>query len=472
MSRRPDPDFDDGWLPEQEEKEGDFPAFLMNPKGVIERRGRWMLAFLVLGLCITGLLVARWQPYYLARSTVVVTSQQIPEEFVRSTVRENSIANIDSMMGEVLAQDSLSKVIDKFDLYADQRGRMRIELVNRLRKNFTLAPTTKEQNQDGTTLIYALSFGDVSAARAADVANELANLLVKEAIARRSQTAQRTTEFLKRELGRDEASLKTATQAVTEFRRAHRGQLPSELEANLQRLQMLSERGTALLERIAERDNQIATVAAAGTDHPTEAQALLTELRREYAREVAVHTEEHPNVASLRRRVAVQEETVARENAAGRGLSPQTRVMIDAYKHEIASLRTQLKKTEEDMATINEEIDQTPEVAEQLAALTRKEAVVREDYLDTLRKVEEAELAETLESEAQGAQVAVLDRAEPPTRPERPRLMVLSLGLAGSLFACLAVGILLEYVDPVVVTIRQLDGLSDAPVLGAFPHIT
>ena len=114
-------------------------------------------------------------------------------------------------------------------------------------------------------------------------------------------------------------------------------------------------------------------------------------------------------------------------------------------------------------------IDGTPAVGEQLSVLQQKEMVLRERYLDSLRKVEQAKLAENLENAQQGAQVSILDHAHMPTSPERPRWMLGVAGLLASLGFGVAVMILLELVDPVIVSTRQLDRLGDAGCLGSLP---
>ena len=61
-------------------------ALLRHPFGILRRRWIWMLLALVVGLSGTVLLYVTRVPTYEASATVIVSGQQIPEEFVRSTV--------------------------------------------------------------------------------------------------------------------------------------------------------------------------------------------------------------------------------------------------------------------------------------------------------------------------------------------------------------------------------------------------
>ena len=92
----------------------EIPAFVQDPLGVLQRRWPWMTAAVVLGLALTFVALWFWKPSYLARATILITSQQIPEEFVRSTVREDSIANVNAMAGTVLSQENLVRILDEF----------------------------------------------------------------------------------------------------------------------------------------------------------------------------------------------------------------------------------------------------------------------------------------------------------------------------------------------------------------------
>ena len=54
----------------------------------------------------------------------------------------------------------------------------------------------------------------------------------------------------------------------------------------------------------------------------------------------------------------------------------------------------------------------------------------------------------------------------------RPRRILLAAGLAVSFVLCLGVGALLETVDPVLLTVPQLESVAEAPVLGSVPHMS
>jgi uncharacterized protein involved in exopolysaccharide biosynthesis len=450
----------------------ELPAFLLDPLGVLKRRWPVMLAAVIIGLGITGVVGWLFQPTYVAQGTLLISSQQIPEDFVRSTVPEDSIANMNAMLGEVLSQENLAQIVDRFDLYAEARDETtQLELVRRARAHIEVLPGSRPKRGE-TALLYALSFEHRDPVLAAEVANSLAALFVEANISRRSEQARRTTEFLRRELEGDERELREQTGLVSEFRRANRGVLPDELETNLRKIELLSQQRESLVGRIAEGEKRIAALASAPSGLlVSEHEMLLDEFRKQLARESAAHTDEHPNVAALRRRIERQERIIADERAENRRASGLVVRPIAAESQELELLKSRLAQTEAQIVERNARVDRTPTVAEQLTAMTQKVEVLREDYLSTLRKVEEAELAESLEVAQQGAQVSILDPAQPPSSPSLSRWHLLAGGVSATLVLAVGIAVLLELVDPVIVSTRQLEAIAERVALGSLPRI-
>jgi uncharacterized protein involved in exopolysaccharide biosynthesis len=444
-----------------------LPAFVFDPLGVLRRRWIWMLAAVCVGMVATAFAVHRSKPTYVAQASVLLTSQQIPEDFVRSTVREDAISNINAMVGKVLSRENLSRLIDEYKLYAEAPPDMTMdEKVGQLRDSITVEPQSSWGTGRGQgSMIYVVQYRSKDPAGVAGVANALAGLFMEASIERRGELARLTTSFLSRELKRDEEELRAQSQKVSDFRREHRGELPSELDTNLRRLEMLSERNQALSNQIAAKENRIITLESMPqTTVKTQNETLLEELQRQLAQQSAVLTDEHPNVIALRERVARQSEAVEAERKAAGGS-----VVIAAERRDLDLLKNQVRENQKSIDDLSQRIDITPTVGEQLSVLEQKETVLRERYLDSLRKVEQAQLAENLESAQQGAQVSILDRAHRPTSPERPRWMLAAAGLVASLGLGVGVMILLELIDPVIVNTRQLERLNDGGCLGSLP---
>ena len=447
--------------------EGQIPPFLLDPVGIFARRRLWMALALIVGLAATAAAVCWWPQRYEAEARVVINSQQIPREFVRSTIAESSMAYLNAAVGHVLSHENLDRILETHGLYPELRNRVpRETLVERMRGDITVEPE-KSVSREGvqTSIIYRLAFESGNPQQSADVANSLAGLLLDATLEQRTEQARSVTRFLKQALERDEQELRTQSQKLSEFRREHRGELPSELEPSMRKLEMLHDRRAGLTTEIARAENNLGS--GTGGAPLSENEALLRELRRKLASEVAANTDEHPNVIALRRRVADLDAIVNAERTDGDSSSPS----LTAGRRELILMHEQVGSIDREMDELVARIDRIPVVGEELAALEQKEQVLRENYLSSLRKVEEAELAETLETAQHGAQIEILERARPPAQPKLSRLLLAVAGIVASLGLAVAVALLLELVDPVVLSYQQLEQVIDRPVLGSLPRI-
>src|SRR5260370_35524813 len=85
---------------------------------------------------------------YPARTLVLVWRPAVPTEYVKPVVTEDVSQRLSSMKGEVLSRSRLEPAIEKFNLYANERARLHMEvLVESLRKAVGSTPL---QGRPGT----------------------------------------------------------------------------------------------------------------------------------------------------------------------------------------------------------------------------------------------------------------------------------------------------------------------------------
>ncbi len=451
---------------------GQLPSLIADPFGVLERRWRWMLAVAALGVLATGAAVLMMPVTYVASVTVLVSHQQISEAFVPDTTGDKGIESVDALVGEVLSRERLGPIVENYSLFESVRGQMTDTEVIQLARNRVLVtpsePMTPTRRGESSNL-YVISFEYEKADVAAGVANDLASLFMGAASRVRGRQTRLTTEFMRAELGRSERELRAQESLVTEFKQEHRGELPSELAPNSSRLERLAIERQSIVTQLASAEARLARLRDLGdlTD-PSSPYARLGSLRDRLVSELAVNTEEHPNVVSLKRAIAALEAEVA---AGPRNEDPTTGVALRALETEVGDLRARLGRNEREAAGLEARVARTPQAEEQLSAMEQRAGVLRETYVTNLRKVEAAELAQNVESAQQGARVEVLDRALPPSSPVRNRLLIAVGGIAGALAAAIGVALVLELRDPVIVSPRQVEEELGLPVLGSVDQI-
>jgi len=464
-----DPELEEGANPL-----GHLMRVVRDPVGVLRRRWLWMTLALLLGAAGVGAGVTMMQPRYEAQAQILVSAQQIPEDFVRSTVRENSLDNLNAMVGEILSRKNLSEVIDRHRLYGEDGDEAaREQLVQRLRGAVAIAPMHGVTGtRGGASQVFGVSFTYHEPEAAAAVANDLAHLFVEASVERRSRQARTTTEFLRRELERADRELREVNQKISDYQQEHRGELPGDLQPTLAKLERLEQKRQSLTREIGERDERIAALSQdeEGELAP-EPERELANLRVQLLRELGIHTREHPNVQALEQRIQRLEKQIEdNPEMLSRSRSEQSRA-LEAERRERELLVEQLEQTRQTMEELDARVDRIPGRGEELSALERRADVLREKYLEFLRKVQDAELAETLESAQQGPRVETLESARPPRQPVQPPIQILALGMIGVLGLAGAVGLGLELLDPVILEAEQLDDLLGAPALGSLPRL-
>lgn len=453
---------------------GGLPAFLKDPLGVLRRRWPWMLGVALLGVAATVGVVASMPVTYLARATILMTSQQIPQDFVRTTVPDEPYQRINALVGEILSRERLASMIEEHGLYAELRKEAPLsEVVSTMRANVDIGPDAgvgRRSRNDGSS-IFAVQFRHEDPVVAAEVANELAGLFTGASARQRGQQARLTTQFLRAELERTERELREQDRKITAFKERYRGELPGELDTNLNKLERLGSQRQSLNAQIAEAETRLAMLTEGGADAPASSPAArLANLKARLVEQLAVNTEEHPNVISLERQIADLEAKMASGEVAD-AADPQRSILIESTRRSVEDMRTMLREVNTELAEREQAVARTAQREEELKALEDDAQVLRDNYLQFLRKVQAAELAENLESAQQGERVAVLDRALPPTQPEKRRLKYMVAGLLGSFLMALGLGLGLELWDPVVVSGEQIQADFELPVLGSVPRI-
>src|SRR6516162_2530619 len=131
--------------------------------GVLRKRKFYGLIPFV-GVFAIGFAVAMvWPPTFLSEGKILVESQQIPVDLVRPTVTATAAERIATIQQRVMTRDNLLKIVDKYQLFADQRDRLsRTDLLDLMRANTIVKPVelgTLGTQQNGQNLTVAITVG-------------------------------------------------------------------------------------------------------------------------------------------------------------------------------------------------------------------------------------------------------------------------------------------------------------------------
>lgn len=463
-------------------------------------RHRWVIVVpMVLGT-IAAVGFGRLLPNrYRSETLVLVVPQRVPESYVRATVTTRIEDRVQSIREQILSRTRLERIVDELNLFVEERKTRPMEdLVETMRDNVS----TRVVRDDAFTVSFIASDPVV----AQKVTARLASLFTEENSRDRENQAESTNQFLQTQLEAARQRLVDHEKRVEEFRLRYAGQLPDQVNSNLQALQNTEMQVQAVIEslnRDRDRrlfvDRQLADArnpdiappppppALAGTQPPTPRQQF--EQAEAELRQMATRLKPtHPDYIALNGKVERLREQAnrARENAPA-AVGPATVSPAEALRAsrlrelqaELETLDRQIAQKQQDetrlravISTYRSRIEAAPTREAEMIALTRDYDTLQQQYRSLLEKSEESRLAANLERRNIGEQLRILDPAGVPHRPFTPnRLLINAGGAAAGLTLGLLVAAFLEYRDRTFRTVDDLVGVMALPVLAVMPAV-
>jgi polysaccharide chain length determinant protein (PEP-CTERM system associated) len=481
----------------------------MEPQEFLElfRRRKWMIVFLVLFIMLGASVYSVVVPeLYRSSTTIMVISQQVPEAFVRPTVTSRIEERLASIQQQVQSRTRLMRVMHEFGLYQQDGGDPSEAAVEAMRNRVGIRVRRNET--------FTISFVHEDPHMAQAVASRLASFFIDENLKTREQQAVGTSEFLETQLQETKAKLEIQEEKVKQYKMLFLGELPQQLQANLNmltnyqsQLQSNAEAIRSAEDRKAHLESQITSQQRALTARITEGGQIVTDTmesllidlsrrRAELAELTTRYTDRYPEVIRLRREVARLEKEI--EDLVEKGpqveeMNPGLAAKIRAARQhrfaetgEIRRLRGQIETLDLQLASLNREgeeirgniarlqarVEQAPAREQEMIALTRDYENLRRSYDDLLKKKLESDIAQDLEKRQQGEQFLVLDPANLPEKPFQPnRPMIFLYALIASCVLGFGGVVGLEMLDPTIRGKKEFTHFFDVGVLACIPII-
>jgi uncharacterized protein involved in exopolysaccharide biosynthesis len=376
--------------------------------GILKKRIFYILVPFVLVLVAGSAAAMLWPPTYLSEGKILVESQQIPADLVKPTVTTASKERIQVIEQRVMTRDNLLAILDKYQMFADQRDSLsRTELLDLMRQNTKIKPLELDQatgRTDGlTTIALTVGFTDRRPDVATKVANELITLFLNEDARNRTNRAMETTKFLAREVQRLEGDLAAIDAKIADFKRKYVALGPLPLS-----------------------DQTLPQLAV---------------LKAELAQKSGVYSKAHPDVLRLKRQIAAIEQmtmpsaATATATAAAAAGSPIDKDALDALQAQRTSIQKNLETA-----------------ADKLSAAQLGEKLERDQFAERLQVLEQAVMPQK------------------PIKPNRGK--ILALALLGAVMAGFVGVFAVESLDRTIRGSRDLASVADGHLILAIPYIS
>jgi polysaccharide chain length determinant protein (PEP-CTERM system associated) len=473
-------------------------------------RRRWWVIIPTVALCgLTALITLLFPMRYESQTMIIIQPRDVPSDFVKDLIGGNTDERLSAIEQTILSRTNLLKILNEFESWLPEyRGLNDDRKVIKLKKRIAIEfPSEQRRGVFLPTTNILISYRDQNPELAQKITARLASLFIEQDNRARENKVFGTAEFLEVELKKVAEQLRQSEDVLKALKQRNRYEMPTELETNLRTLDRLQIQKNGNLEaldryvtlqmnlerQISETPAMVFRASSGKSDVAgAPAQNPLVESYRKKEQEYKELTLKakptHPDVRRLKAELEQLKKDIPPEDLAAtenrNTPDPPAPVAIPnpVYQSLTAQLRQlqtdieirekEKKWIEDEMAKYSLRIQNTPRVEQEMMDVTRANAELTKQHEELKTKLEQAQLAGSLESRQKGAQFEIIDPANYPLEPSPPgRLVILLCGFGISLGVGVLTALVVNTLNQRVWTHHELERALEAPVLVEIPTI-
>jgi polysaccharide biosynthesis transport protein len=475
------------------------PARTLEDYGTIAWRRRWWLIVpLFLGWCFVVISGRFMAPRYRSETVILIEQQRASEQYVLPNLSIDLQARLQNITQQILSRTKLLEITRRFHLYGqDQIPNDPEALVERMRRDIKI-DLIQALGRPGELSAFRVSYSAPSPVLAQQITKELTSFFIDENLRTRRQTSENTTQFLEKELDAARADLEQQDERLRTFKASHLGELPEQLQTNVQVLTGLQTRLQAQTDALEAANQQQlyleSLLVQYQGSHPQQSSGAelspanvddqLAALNAQLADLSVRYKPDHPDVHQLKEKIARLEqwkregEATADSAASAKRLPDphepapvlQVKNQLSANKLQTARLQQTVSRLEKQIGEYQNRLNIAPLREQEFAEINRDHQQSRTAYESLLNKKTQSEMATDLVKQGQGEVFSVID---PPNLPEKPywpdRFKLSLLGLIFGMILALGATVLVEMLDVRIHREEDVRSLLAVPVLAGIP---
>jgi uncharacterized protein involved in exopolysaccharide biosynthesis len=318
-------------------------------------------------------------PIYESRSTILIETQDIPEDIVHSTVTGLIEERLQGLGQVVLNRKQLLDLINRFNLYPEERlVQNPSALVDKMRNDISVDMIQTEVNDPErarsgmATYAFSVAFEGKQPEKVLQVTNTLTSLYLEENIKNREEKAQSTYLYLEARIKEVEADMEDVQERIADFKARNKFLLPELQPINIRNLERLESQIAYREDEVRKKLEQIRywqstqsstpkyiTVRTTGGQRLITPEEELDRMRRDYVALTATRSADHPDAQNLLKEITALEEQVRQ-------------------RQDIKTYQDELEATENELADAQEKYsNQHPDVLRLTRAVERLQNDVR-----------------------------------------------------------------------------------------------
>lgn len=456
---------------------------------IVKRRKMSIILPVVLIFALAAIVSLVMPPTYRSTSTILIEEQEIPRDYIVSTVAGYAEQRLQTINQRVMSATKLLEIINKYNLYSDLRKRWtNEEIIAKMRKDIKLETVSAEVDDPRAgrsakvTIAFTISYCGKNPGAVQQIANVLASLYLEENLKVRGQQSEGAARFFQEEMQRAQAKMAELDGKIAAFKNQNIDALPDNNMLNLQelaRIDLTVDQMNSNLRALLEKESILKTqMEGIPTDAEVKERARLNDLRASLVNLRSRVSDEYPDVIKLKQEIAelekkqkVQGKVIPADNLDS--LSYVTlSAQLTGTQAEIGSLRKQIASLAGKRNDYRKRIAMSPKVEEGYKALYTERNNLQAKYDDLMKKYMEANVAQGLEKGQMGERFTLIDPARLPEKPVRPNIPVfLLVGLVLGVTTGTGIATFNEVSDKTFHTADSLARAFSFPVVSGIPEI-
>lgn len=347
-------------------------SYRLNYGEIVKRRFPLSAAVGAFLLVVTVALTFGLPSIYKSRSVILIEAQEIPQDLVRSLVTSFADQRMQTIAQRVLTNANLTEIIQRYDLYQEEREREPLEnVLGKMREDITMQPISadvvdpKQGKAVKATIAFELAYENESPELAQRVANEIASLFLNENLKQRTEASADTLGFLSGEAEKLRGNVAELEAKLAEFKKRNVESLPELQNLNLElmnrtevqinqldtQLQSLVQQRVYLESELAQQKPNTQLISETGQRILGPADRLKV-LESEFTPLAARYGANHPDVVAKRKEIES-----LRSQVGGGGAAKELALRLEQAQSELSIASNKYSEDHPDVKRLRREVE-------------------------------------------------------------------------------------------------------------------
>jgi polysaccharide chain length determinant protein (PEP-CTERM system associated) len=457
----------------------------------VAARQRWLALSVATALFLLGATASSYAPErFEASSRVFVDTDTVLKPLMSGLTFQPDIDQQVRMLARtLLSRENIEKLIAMPELnFKPANARDHEILVGKLMEQIQVVPTLSSN-------LFDITYRGQDPEVARRLVQAVVDMFVRSGAASRQKDSREAMSFIEQQIGTYEDMLRTSEAKLKEFKMRNFGVSGVPSQDYFTRVSVMTDELARLKNELlaAEKARDAYRRQLNGSPENDQADERATrtaeleqrlQLQRKQLDELLQrYTDDHPDVAGTRKRIAQLEAELKQRRDQDRLLGPQNatatppvgsptyqglRISLAEAESKAEGLRSQVASLQRRLDETRADAGKVPAVEAEFAQLNRDYDIIRHQYDAMVTRRESALLGAKMDERSQLAEFRIIDPARVSSKPVFPgRKHLTAISALAALALGLLVALLREFLQPTVNDVGTLRSLVNRPVIGS-----